>query len=55
VLWGELRNLAPHEAIVQNYLAGLGGGDITPQHLINITTDLAQRLKEGEPAFVEEI
>ncbi|MEI8256261.1 MAG: pyruvate ferredoxin oxidoreductase, partial [Deltaproteobacteria bacterium] len=28
ILWGELRGTAPAGSIVQNYLAGLGGGDV---------------------------
>jgi pyruvate/2-oxoacid:ferredoxin oxidoreductase alpha subunit len=53
VLWGELCRLTPPGAIVQNYLAGLGGGDITPEHLINITVDLKLRREAGRPHLVE--
>jgi len=30
VLWGEVRALADPGAVVQNYIAGLGGGDVLP-------------------------
>ena len=33
VLWSETRGLADPGAVVQNYMAGLGGGDVRPEHI----------------------
>lgn len=52
VLWGELARLAP-QAIVQNYLAGIGGGDVRPEHLERVVADLNQREQAGSPVFLE--
>jgi pyruvate ferredoxin oxidoreductase alpha subunit/2-oxoisovalerate ferredoxin oxidoreductase alpha subunit len=38
---------------VQNYLVGLGGGDIRPEHIERILGDLAGRDRAGEPLFME--
>lgn len=53
ILWAETRALADAGAIVQNYMAGLGGGDVRPTHLARILDDLAHRERSGEPKFVE--
>jgi len=53
ILWGEVRRLAGPDTIVQNYLAGIGGGDIRPGHLEKILADLKGRRVEGEPILVE--
>ncbi len=55
VLWGELRGLAAAGTLVQNYLAGLGGGDIRPEHLMKILADLRARQAEGPAVLVEAI
>lgn len=52
VLWGEARALAPH-ALVQGYLAGLGGGDVRPEHLSRILDDVASRAEAGAPQLLE--
>jgi len=53
ILWGEARGLAPAGAIVQNYLAGVGGGDVRPVHIERVLADLAGRERAGEPHFLE--
>ena len=53
VLWGELRALAPREALVQDYLVGLGGGDIRPRHLEALFDDLLAREHAEAPLLKE--
>jgi pyruvate/2-oxoacid:ferredoxin oxidoreductase alpha subunit len=53
IVWGDLRGLADPGAVVQNYLVGLGGGDIRPEHVNRIIEDLARRTEAGEPVFLE--
>lgn len=53
IVWGETRGVADPGAIVQNYLIGLGGGDIRPEHLERILEDLATRDAAGDPIFME--
>jgi pyruvate/2-oxoacid:ferredoxin oxidoreductase alpha subunit len=53
IVWGELRGLGEPGAVVQNYLVGLGGGDIRPEHVERIIEDLAGRSEAGEPEFLE--
>jgi hypothetical protein len=55
VLWAETSRLAAPGAVVQNYLAGLGGGDVCPEHLEKVLADLAGRRAAGEPLFLEEL
>jgi pyruvate/2-oxoacid:ferredoxin oxidoreductase alpha subunit len=53
ILWGEIRSLAQAKAVVQNYLVGLGGGDIRPEHVEWIVQDVTARDRAGEPVFME--
>jgi pyruvate/2-oxoacid:ferredoxin oxidoreductase alpha subunit len=53
IVWGEIRGLVNPLAVVQNYLLGLGGGDIRPQHIDWIIQDVAARDQAGEPVFME--
>ncbi|MFH0946760.1 MAG: pyruvate ferredoxin oxidoreductase, partial [Planctomycetota bacterium] len=39
ILWSELRGAAPRNALVQNYMVGLGGGDIRPNHIMKLLDD----------------
>lgn len=55
VLWGELRGLAPQQSVLQGYMAGVGGGDLRPQHLEKIVADLQTRQQAGLPVLMEEI
>jgi pyruvate/2-oxoacid:ferredoxin oxidoreductase alpha subunit len=51
VLWGEARGLVETGTIVQNYVAGIGGGDVRPEHIEEMITDLCARKLAGEPVF----
>jgi pyruvate/2-oxoacid:ferredoxin oxidoreductase alpha subunit len=53
IVWGEIRGFADPGAVMQNYLVGLGGGDIRPEHFTRILTDLASRERAEEPVFLE--
>ncbi len=55
VLWGEVSSIAGPEKLVQNYMAGIGGGDVRPQHIIEIITDIGTRKEAGEPVIMEEL
>ena len=52
VLWGEVRGLAEPGAIVQNYVTGLGGGDVRPEHIEEMVTDALGRDTSGESIFI---
>ena len=53
VLWSESRAAAPSGALVQNYVVGLGGGDIRPEHVDGLIADLRSRDEAGRPEIVE--
>jgi len=53
VLWSEILGTTPQDSIVQNYIVGLGGGDIRPQHVSEILLDLQEREVAGKPQMVE--
>jgi pyruvate/2-oxoacid:ferredoxin oxidoreductase alpha subunit len=53
VLWSEGRHAADRDALVQNYIIGLGGGDIRPTHLLALMTDLKERETAGAPEIRE--
>jgi pyruvate/2-oxoacid:ferredoxin oxidoreductase alpha subunit len=53
VLWAEGRAAAPSYALVQNYVLGLGGGDIRPREIERILADLQAREQAGEPSILE--
>jgi len=48
-LCGTLRQRS--DVILQGYLTGLGGGDVTPAIVDDIAEDLTQRTCSGEPAW----
>ncbi len=52
VLWSELRALATG-GLVQNYMLGLGGGDVRPEHLEKVLEDVMKRDRAGEPLMME--
>ncbi len=52
ILWGEARGLVGPSAVVQNYVAGIGGGDVRPEHIEEMITDLNGRKVAGEPVFI---
>ena len=53
VLGGELASILSSQALVQNYMAGIGGGDVRPQHLRDIIVELQGRDTPGEPQIME--
>lgn len=53
VLWSEARCTAPRDALVQNYVLGLGGGDIQPEHIGAVLEDLRARDTAGAPEMME--
>jgi pyruvate/2-oxoacid:ferredoxin oxidoreductase alpha subunit len=53
ILWGEIRGCAAPGAVVQNYVIGLGGGDIRPEQIERILDQAAQLERAAEPQFVE--
>ena len=53
VLWSEGRGSAPKDALVQNYMIGLGGGDIRPHNLEELFADLLARDEAGAPQIQE--
>jgi pyruvate/2-oxoacid:ferredoxin oxidoreductase alpha subunit len=53
VLWSEARASAPAGALVQNYVLGLGGGDIRPEHVLSVIDDLLARSAAEAPQILE--
>lgn len=55
VLWSDTRALASPGTIVQNYLAGMGGGDVRPEHIANIVADIEARDAASAPMLMEAV
>jgi pyruvate/2-oxoacid:ferredoxin oxidoreductase alpha subunit len=55
VLWTDTRCLADPGTVVQNYLAGLGGGDVRPEHIVKMLADLKPRKVAGPPVMMEAV
>ncbi|GAB4138029.1 MAG: pyruvate synthase subunit PorA [Planctomycetota bacterium] len=53
ILWAEGRACAPPSALVQNYILGLGGGDIRPREIRQVLSDLREREERSEPRILE--
>jgi len=53
ILWAELRGCLGPETLCQNYMIGLGGGDIRPEHLLGLLEDVMERSAPGAPQIVE--
>jgi pyruvate/2-oxoacid:ferredoxin oxidoreductase alpha subunit len=53
IVWSELRPSAEPGAVVQNYMIGLGGGDVRPAHVDGVIRDILARERSGEPQIVE--
>jgi pyruvate/2-oxoacid:ferredoxin oxidoreductase alpha subunit len=55
IFWQEIAATlqARPEIVVQDYLVGLGGGDVTPEVIDRIITDLQGRVESGEPDWQE--
>jgi pyruvate/2-oxoacid:ferredoxin oxidoreductase alpha subunit len=52
VLWGEVRGFVQPGTIVQNFIAGIGGGDVRPEHIEEMVSDVFAREAASEPVFV---
>jgi pyruvate/2-oxoacid:ferredoxin oxidoreductase alpha subunit len=55
ILWDDVRSLAGPGTVVQGYLAGLGGGDVRPEHIEKMLADLDSRNAAGAPAVMEAV
>jgi pyruvate/2-oxoacid:ferredoxin oxidoreductase alpha subunit len=55
ILWSETRGLAEPGTVVQGYMAGLGGGDVRPEHIVRMLSDLEPRKIAGAPAMMEAV
>ena len=55
VLWAETSSLAEPGTVMQNYVAGLGGGDVRPEHIVKMLDDLRRREISGAPALMEAV
>ena len=55
ILWQDVRGLAAPETVVQSYMAGLGGGDVRPEHITKMLADLGTRKAAGAPALMEAV
>jgi pyruvate/2-oxoacid:ferredoxin oxidoreductase alpha subunit len=54
IFWNEVAvSLREHEVLLQDYLVGLGGGDVTPALINEIIDDLAAREDSTEPVWKE--
>lgn len=53
ILWAEARALAEPGAIVQGYMLGLGGGDVRPEHVERLLTDLLSLDTAKAPVMME--
>jgi pyruvate/2-oxoacid:ferredoxin oxidoreductase alpha subunit len=53
ILWAEARGVAPRDALVQNYVVGLGGGDVRPRDVERLLEDLKTRERADEPRILE--
>jgi pyruvate/2-oxoacid:ferredoxin oxidoreductase alpha subunit len=55
VFWGEIAASlqSRQDVLLQDYLVGLGGGDVTPDLLSDILDDLNKRESAGEPQMIE--
>ncbi len=53
VLWQDTRAFADPGAVVQDYLAGMGGGDIRPEHIATMVEDIEARSESGAPKLME--
>jgi pyruvate/2-oxoacid:ferredoxin oxidoreductase alpha subunit len=53
VLWQDTRAFADPGAVVQDYLAGMGGGDIRPEHIVKMVEDIEARSESGAPKLME--
>ncbi len=55
VLWGEISSVLGKDKLIQNYMAGIGGGDVRPHHLEEIVGSISSLEKAGEPVIMEDM
>lgn len=54
IFWNEVATtLRERNVLVQDYIVGIGGGDVTPKILGDIADDLAARTASGDPLWKE--
>ena len=53
VLWSDSRVFADPGTVIQDYLAGMGGGDIRPEHIVAMLADIEKRQTAGAPMLME--
>ncbi len=54
IFWNEVATtLRERNVLVQNYIVGIGGGDVTPKILGDIADDLATRTSSADPLWKE--
>ncbi len=53
ILAGEISGLLDPKTLAQNYILGLGGGDIRPEHVQRVLDDLLERGAPAKPMFME--
>ncbi len=53
VLGGEISSIAGSGKLVQNYMAGIGGGDVRRSHIREIIGDIGSRETAGPPQIME--
>jgi pyruvate/2-oxoacid:ferredoxin oxidoreductase alpha subunit len=53
ITWAEAKGCASDATLVQNYIVGIGGGDVRPAHLSRALEDLMARTAPGAPQMME--
>ena len=53
ILWAEVRGVTEPGALVQGYIAGIGGGDVRPAHVTRILNELVALERADKPRIVE--
>lgn len=53
IFWTEVAATLRADAVVQDYIVGIGGGDVTPADLSGIADDLGARTESTEPLWKE--
>ncbi len=53
ILWSEVRSLGAPGALLQGYIAGLGGGDVREAHITAVIEDALERESAAPPVLME--
>ena len=51
----EISSIAGRDKLVQNVMAGIGGGDVRPHHIKEIIADVHDRQEAGRPIIMEDL